>query len=60
MIKYISPPDSRKVLSWRVFDTLDTDFCVQAVEEAISRFGAPEIFNTDQGLSSPAMHLQVC
>ncbi len=40
---------SRKVLSWRVSNTLDTDFCVQAVEEAISRFGAHEIFNTDQG-----------
>jgi putative transposase len=40
---------SRKVLSWRVSNTLDTDFCVQTVEEAISRFGAPEIFNTDQG-----------
>lgn len=40
---------SRKVLSWRVSNTLDTDFCVQSVEEAISRFGAPEIFNTDQG-----------
>jgi putative transposase len=40
---------SRKVLSWRVSNTLDTDFCVQAVEESISRFGAPEIFNTDQG-----------
>ena len=40
---------SRKVLSWQVSNTLDTDFCVQAVEEAISRFGAPEIFNTDQG-----------
>ena len=40
---------SRKVLSWHVSNTMDTDFCVQAVEEAISRFGAPEIFNTDQG-----------
>jgi putative transposase len=40
---------SRKVLSWRVSNTLDTDFCVQAVEEAISCFGVPEIFNTDQG-----------
>ena len=40
---------SRKVLSWRLSNTLDTDFCVQAVEEAINRFGAPEIFNTDQG-----------
>ena len=40
---------SRKVLSWQLSNTLDTDFCVQAVEDAISRFGAPEIFNTDQG-----------
>jgi len=40
---------SRKVLSWQLSNTLDTDFCVQAAEEAISRFGAPEIFNTDQG-----------
>jgi len=40
---------SRKVLSWQLSNTLDTDFCIQAVEEAISRFGAPEIFNTDQG-----------
>jgi putative transposase len=40
---------SRKVLSWRVSNTLDTDFCVEAVEEAIGRYGAPELFNTDQG-----------
>jgi len=40
---------SRKVLSWRISNTLDSDFCVQAVEEALSRFGAPQIFNTDQG-----------
>jgi putative transposase len=40
---------SRKVLSWRVSNTLDADFCVEAVEEAIGRFGPPEIFNTDQG-----------
>jgi putative transposase len=40
---------SRKVLSWRISNTLDSDFCVQAVEEVLSRFGAPEIFNTDQG-----------
>ena len=40
---------SRKVLSWRVSNTLDTDFCIEAVEEAINRHGAPEIFNTDQG-----------
>ena len=40
---------SRKVLSWQLSNTLDTDFCVQAVEQAIGRFGTPEIFNTDQG-----------
>jgi len=40
---------SRKVLSWRVSNTLDADFCVEALEEAIDRYGAPEIFNTDQG-----------
>ena len=39
---------SRKVLSWRVSNTLDTDFCIEAVEEAIGRYGTPEIFNTDQ------------
>jgi putative transposase len=40
---------SRKVLSWRVSNSLTADFCVEALEEAIDRFGAPEIFNTDQG-----------
>ena len=40
---------SRKVLSWRVSNTMDADFCVEALEEAISRYGTPEIFNTDQG-----------
>jgi putative transposase len=40
---------SRKVLAWRLSNTLDTDFCVEAVVEAISRYGTPEIFNTDQG-----------
>ena len=40
---------SRKVLVWRVSATLTADFCVAALEEAIDRFGAPEIFNTDQG-----------
>lgn len=40
---------SRKVLSWRLSNTLDADFCVQAVDEAIGRYGTPEIFNTDQG-----------
>jgi len=40
---------SRKVLAWRVSNTMDADFCVDALEEAISRYGTPEIFNTDQG-----------
>ena len=40
---------SRKILAWRVSNTMDADFCVEALEEAISRYGAPEIFNTDQG-----------
>jgi len=40
---------SRKILSWRVSNTLDPSFCVNALEEALSRLGPPEIFNTDQG-----------
>jgi putative transposase len=40
---------SRKVLSWRVSNSLDAGFCVEALEEALRRYGAPEIFNTDQG-----------
>jgi len=41
---------SRKVLSWRISNTMDTDFCVDALEEALQRHGTPEIFNTDQGV----------
>ena len=41
--------NSRRVLAWRLSNTLSTDFCVEALEEAIARYGAPEIFNTDQG-----------
>src|SRR4051795_4493718 len=40
---------TRKVLSWRVSNTMDAEFCVAALEEALARFGLPEIFNTDQG-----------
>ena len=40
---------SRKILSWRVSNTLETDFCVEALQEALSRYGQPDIFNTDQG-----------
>ena len=39
---------SRYVLAWRVSNTMDTDFCLEALEEALSQ-GKPEIFNTDQG-----------
>jgi|SRR5882757_7847838 putative transposase len=40
---------SRAVLSWRLSNTMDVSFCVEALEEALARFGRPEIFNTDQG-----------
>ena len=40
---------SRRVLAWRVSITMDTAFCTEAVEEAIAKYGKPEIFNTDQG-----------
>jgi putative transposase len=40
---------TRKVLSWRLSNTLDTRFCVEALKEALFKYGAPEIFNTDQG-----------
>ena len=40
---------SRAVLAWRLSNTMDVSFCVEALEEALARFGKPEIFNTDQG-----------
>jgi len=40
---------SRAVLSWRLSNTLDADFCVEALQQAIALYGAPKIFNTDQG-----------
>jgi len=40
---------SRKVLSWRLSNTLDPSFCIEALEKAIRTYGTPEIFNTDQG-----------
>lgn len=40
---------SRKVLAWRLSNTLTPDFCVEALEEALGKFGPPEIFNTDKG-----------
>jgi len=41
--------NSRKVLAFRLSNTLTAEFCVEALDEALMRFGAPEIFNTDQG-----------
>ena len=40
---------SRRVLAWRLSNTMDADFCIEALEEAMARHGRPEIFNTDQG-----------
>ena len=40
---------SRKVLAWRLSNTLDASFCIEALTEAIGRYGCPEIFNSDQG-----------
>jgi len=40
---------SRKVLSWRLSNTLDNSFCIEALKEALQKYGRPEIFNTDQG-----------
>jgi putative transposase len=40
---------SRKVLSWRLSNTMDNHFCIEALNEAIERYGVPEYFNTDQG-----------
>ena len=40
---------SRKVLSWRLSNSMDSSFCIDALEEAIHRYGKPDIFNTDQG-----------
>jgi putative transposase len=40
---------SLKVLSWRLSNSMDTTFCIDALKEALSKYGTPEIFNTDQG-----------
>jgi putative transposase len=40
---------TRKVLSWRLSNTMDAEFCVEALRDALVRYGTPEIFNTDQG-----------
>ena len=40
---------TRKVLAWRLSNTMEVDFCIEALREAMTRYGKPEIFNTDQG-----------
>jgi putative transposase len=40
---------SRKILSWQLSNTMHADFCIEALQEAITRYGKPEIVNTDQG-----------
>ena len=40
---------SRKILAWRLSNTMDAGFCVDCLEEAIKNYGSPTIFNTDQG-----------
>lgn len=47
---------SRYILSWRISVTLETEFCVAALAEAIEKYGKPEIFNTDQGSQFTAEH----
>ena len=51
---------SRRVLSWRLSITLEAAFCIEALEEALARHGLPEVFNTDQGSSSPATTSPAC
>jgi putative transposase len=41
--------DVTRVLSWRLSNTMEVEFCIAALEEALARFGRPEIFNSDQG-----------
>jgi len=48
---------SRNVLTWRMSSTVDTEFCVAALEETLSRYGKPAIFNTDRAASLPVMPL---
>ena len=54
-------PFTRKVLAWRISNTLEADFCLEALNEAFHKFGPPEIMNTDSqkmGASSRAVCLK--
>ena len=44
---------TRKVLSWRLSNTMEADFCIEALQEALARYGPPEIFNTVSGAPGP-------
>ena len=46
---------SRKVLAWKLSNTLDIGFCIDALQEAIRHYGRPEIFNSDQGAQFTSM-----
>jgi len=48
---------SRKVLSWRISTTMTTNFCIEAAEEALNRYGTPEIINTDEGSQFTSLEL---
>ena len=47
-LAYILDWHTRRVLSWRLSITMDTSFCIKAVQEALEKYGSPDIFNTDQ------------
>lgn len=51
---------SRKVLAWRLSITMDTTFCIEAVEDAMARFGKPETFIRTRARSSPAEGSPAC
>lgn len=51
---------SRKVLSWRISNTMDTGFCLEALNEALEKYGKPEIFNTDQGCQFTSTDFTEC
>jgi putative transposase len=51
---------SRKVLAWRLSNTMDAGFCVDCLEEAIKNYGSPTIFNTDQGSQFTSDSFQGC
>jgi putative transposase len=51
---------SRKVLSWQISNTMDVTFCVEALQESITRYGTPEIFNSDQGSQFTSNSFTAC